>query len=119
MNKLNMVNDLFNKLRVLNKTEDSNIHEFKMVTRKNESKVLTKLYHAKVHISLMEEKPIQIKSGIMINVHASTKSIIYAKRIIFEILLHVVIKKDSVITCDELIEETKTVPTNFNEKKPL
>ena len=24
---------------------------------------------------------------------------------------------DSVITCDEIIEETNTVPTNFNEKK--
>ena len=24
---------------------------------------------------------------------------------------------DSVITCDEIIEETKTVPTSFNEKK--
>ena len=27
------------------------------------------------------------------------------------------IMDDSVITCDEIIEETKTVPTNFNEKK--
>ena len=27
------------------------------------------------------------------------------------------INDDSVITCDEIIEETKTVPTNFNEKK--
>ena len=24
---------------------------------------------------------------------------------------------DSVITCDDIIEETKTIPTNFNEKK--
>ena len=24
---------------------------------------------------------------------------------------------DSAITCDKIIEETKTVPTNFNEKK--
>ena len=23
---------------------------------------------------------------------------------------------DSVITCDEILEETKTIPTNFNEK---
>ena len=23
----------------------------------------------------------------------------------------------SVITCDDIIEETKTIPTNFNEKK--
>ena len=24
---------------------------------------------------------------------------------------------NSVITCDEMVQETKTVPTNFNEKK--
>ena len=24
---------------------------------------------------------------------------------------------DSVIMCDEIIEETKTIPTNFNKKK--
>ena len=27
------------------------------------------------------------------------------------------IMDDSVITCDEIIEETKSVPTNLNEKK--
>ena len=26
---------------------------------------------------------------------------------------------DSVITCDEVIEETKTFPTNFNEKRSI
>ena len=48
------------------------------------------------------------------------------KKIIFGILLHEVVKMeniylasimdDSVITCDEIIEET-TFSTNFNEKK--
>ena len=28
-----------------------------------------------------------------------------------------IIEDDSVITYDEIIEETKTIPTNFNEKK--
>ena len=48
------------------------------------------------------------------------------KKIIFGILLHAVVKNDkylanitddSVITCDEIAEETKNVLINFNEKK--
>ena len=34
----NTLNDLFHKVFVPNKTEDLNIHVFKMITRKNESK---------------------------------------------------------------------------------
>ena len=67
----------------------------------------------------------------MINVDASDNNIIYVKKIIFGILLHVVVKienlasiiDNSVITCDEIIdaeaksnnEETKSF--FFNEKK--
>ena len=43
-----------------------------------------------VNVNLTEENVIQIKSGIMINVDVSVKNIIYAKNIIFGILLHVV-----------------------------
>ena len=90
------------------------------------------MYHVNVNVNLMVESVIQIKNRIMINVGVSVKNIIYVKKIIFGILLHVVkkflvcsengkylasIMDDSVITCDEIIEETKTVPTNFNEKK--
>ena len=74
----------------------------------------------------MEEKLIQIIGGIMIGgiiVDVGVKSI-YMKKIIFGILLNVVTKiekiniNDSVITCNVIIEEeTKTVTTNFNEKK--
>ena len=39
----------------------------------------------------MEENVIQIKSGIMINIDASIKYIIYVK-IIFGILIHVVVR---------------------------
>ena len=48
------------------------------------------------------------------------------KKIIFGILLHAVVKNDkylasipddSVITCDEITEETKRILINFNEKK--
>ena len=38
----NTLNDLSNKLRVPNKTEDLSIHVFNMITEINESKILTK-----------------------------------------------------------------------------
>ena len=73
----------------------------------------------------MEENVIQINGGTTIILNVSVKSIIYVKKIIFGILLHAVEKwkclasfiDNSVIRCDETIEETKTVPLNFNEKK--
>ena len=40
----------------------------------------------------MEENVIQINGGITINVYKSVKIIIYVKKIIFGILLHVVAK---------------------------
>ena len=72
----------------------------------------------------MEENVIQINGGITINVDVSVKNI-YVKKIICGILLHVVCKNnkylasiidDSMITCGDIIEETKTIPANFNEK---
>ena len=61
----------------------------------------------------------------MINVNATTKNIIYVKKIMKNGKYLASIIDDSVITCDEIIdaegklfdEETKTVPTKFNEKK--
>ena len=41
---------------------------------------------------MIAENIIQIKSEIKINAHASTKKIIYVKKITFGILLHVVAK---------------------------
>ena len=45
-----------------------------------------------VNVSLMKENVIQIESGIMINLDTNVKNIIYLKKIIFGILLHVVVK---------------------------
>ena len=44
-----------------------------------------------INVNLTVEKVIQIKSGTMINADASIKNIIYVKKIIFGILLHVVV----------------------------
>ena len=56
----------------------------------NESKSLTK--HISREVGLMEQNVIQNKNGIMINVGVRVKNIIYVKKIIFGILLHVVAK---------------------------
>ena len=42
----------------------------------------------------MEENVIQINVGITINVDVSVKNVMYAKKIIFGILLHVVVKME-------------------------
>ena len=44
----------------------------------------------------MVENVIQIKKGTMINIDVSIKNIIYVKKIIFGILLHVVAKMVSI-----------------------
>ena len=44
----------------------------------------------------MEENVIQVSGGIMINVDVSVKNIIYVKKIIFGIQLHVVAKMVSI-----------------------
>ena len=50
------------------------------------------MYYANVNVNLMAENEIQIKSEIIINVDVNIKNIIYVKKIIFGILLHVYVK---------------------------
>ena len=76
---------------------------------------------------LMVESVIQIKSQITINVNVSVKIKKYClcEDYIWnpatcncengKYLASII--DDPVITCDEIIEETKAAPTNFNEKK--
>ena len=44
----------------------------------------------------MEEILIQINGGIMINVDLSVKNVMYAKKIMFGILLHVIVKMKNI-----------------------
>ena len=90
----NTLNDLSKKVCVPNKTEELNIHVFNMITGKNVSKHLTN--HANINVDLMEENVIQIKSGITINFNVSGKIIIYVKNIIFEILVHAIVKIENI-----------------------
>ena len=70
----------------------------------------------------MEEKLIHANGGIMINANVSVKNVMYVKKIMLEILLHVVVKMDNIkkvlqddsaITYDRIIklydEKTKTI----------
>ena len=71
-------------------------------------------------VNLREENIIHIKSGIPINVYASVKKhpICEKNSAICSCengkYLAGIIDDDSVITCDEVVEEKKAVPTNFN-----
>ena len=49
-----------------------------------------------VNVDLMEENVIQINGGIMINIDVSVKSVMYVKKIMFGILLHVVVKMENI-----------------------
>ena len=44
----------------------------------------------------MEKIVIQINGGIMINVDISVKNVMYVKKIMFEILLHVIVEMEDI-----------------------
>ena len=44
----------------------------------------------------MEQNVSQINGGIMVNVNVSVKNIIYVKKIMFGILLHVIVKMENI-----------------------
>ena len=124
----NTLNDLSKTLCVPNKTEDLNLTAFKMITGINESKILAKHTSSECKCKFDGRNVIQIKSGITINVGAKVKikkNIACAKNDYIwnpatcycengKYLTSII--NNSVITCVEIMEEAKTVPTNFNEK---
>ena len=68
-----------------------------MITWTNESKKkLTKHMSCECKCKLMEENVIQINSGITININVSVKYVMYAKKIIFGMMLHVVVKNENI-----------------------
>ena len=52
--------------------------------------------HVNVNVNLMEENVNRINGGIMMNVDLSVKNVMYLKKIMFGILLHVVVKMENV-----------------------
>ena len=49
-----------------------------------------------VNVNLMEEILIQISGGIMINANVSVKNFMNVEKIMFEILLHVIVKMENI-----------------------
>ena len=73
----NTLNDLSNKVCVPNKTDDLNLSVFNMITG-------------------IDKNLIHINGGVAINVDLGVKNIIYVKKIIFAILLHVVVEMKNI-----------------------
>ena len=73
MRSCNTLNDPCNKVCVPNITKDLNLSVFNMITRINESKILTNIYHVIVNINLTVASVTRIKSGIMISIGVSVK----------------------------------------------
>ena len=81
---------------VPNKTEDLNLRMFNMITGESESKMLTKHISCECKCRFDRKNVIQINGAITINVDVSVKKIMYVKRSIFGILLHVFVKMENI-----------------------
>ena len=110
----NTLNDLSNKVCIPNKTEHLNLNAFNMITFINELETLTK------HISCECECKLD---GTKCNLNQwcnndkcqyERKKNIFAKKIMFGVLLYVTVKMQNKIICDEVIDIKEK---NFNEKK--
>ena len=93
---------------------------------------ITNIYHVNVNLNLMEENRIQINGGILTNVDVSCKKCLVCDKdyiwnpstYIYENGTHLAsIIYYLAITFDEYMQscdkETKTITTNFNEKKSI
>ena len=72
-----------------------------MITVINESKILTKPYiftfnHANGNVDLMKKYVIQINDAKTINVNVNVKNVMYVKKILFRILLHITVKIENI-----------------------
>ena len=92
----NTVNNLSNKVCLPNKVKYLNINAINMPTGKNVSKIITKDISRKCNCQFDGRKCKSNESGIKINVSASVKNIIYVKKDTIEILLHVVVKMETI-----------------------
>ena len=52
------------------------------------------IHHVNINVNLMEQNVIQINGEITINVDVSVRNIIYVKKIMYGILLHVIVKME-------------------------
>ena len=95
--KLNKSGGSFNSLNDLsNKVEVSNWSVSNMTTGTNKSKTLSKHFSCECKYRFDAKNVIEIYDGITINVDVTVKYIIYAKKIMFGILLHVIVKMENI-----------------------
>ena len=57
----------------------------------------------------MEEKLIHANGGIMKNANVSVKNVMYVKKIMLEILLHVVVKMDNIKKVLRMIQQLRMI----------
>ena len=57
---------------------------------------LTVFNNVNVNVDLLKEIEIQINAGIMINVNMSVKNVMYVRKIMFGIMLHVIVKMENI-----------------------
>ena len=72
-----------------------------MITVINEPKILTKPYiftfnHANGNVDLMKIYVIQINDAKTINVNVNVKNVMYVKKILFRILLHITVNIENI-----------------------
>ena len=92
------------------------------IDRIKKSETLRKHISCECKFKFDGKNVIQVNGGVTINVNVIVKHIIYVKKIMIGILVHVTVKDgkylgsimdDSAIICDEIIDFKET---NFNEK---
>ena len=121
----NTPNGLSHNVCVPNKTEDLNIHIFNMITSKNESNILTKniscqckcKFHGRKSNSNQKWNDNKCRCECK-KYHVCEKDYTWNPATCScknGKYLASIIDNDSVILCDEIIEERKAIPTNFNE----
>ena len=88
----NTLNDLSNKICLPNKTEDLNLSLSNMITGINELITLTKNISCECKCRYNEENVTQINGRIM----AKSMWVMYVKKIMFGILLHVIVKIENI-----------------------
>ena len=127
----NNLDDTSSRTSASNKTKDVNLGVFNMITRTNESKTLIKYISFKCKCKFIGRKCIQIKSGMKncVDVSANIRKNIFVCEKIYIWNLSTCtcengkylesIIGDSEITCDEIIEATKTIRTKKIRQKPF
>ena len=91
----NILHGTSGRISVPNKTKDANVSVFNMIITINESKILTKQYHANVNVNLIVKNVTQIKVGITIILSVSVKppkKMMCVEKIIFGILAYGLVK---------------------------